>query len=159
MNDERSNVRFLGSVSAGFPSPADDYKEPKLDLNELVVIHPLSTYFMRVAGDSMVGACIYDGDVVAIDRALTATHKKIVVARLGKALTLKRLFRGGNDNEKKDPAGHGFVRPHPGGQAMILPTATRLARSHGIAQVTPGYVPALGNGRRGGVLGAPRRSV
>lgn len=92
MNDERSNVRFLGSVSAGFPSPADDYKEPKLDLNELVVIHPLSTYFMRVAGDSMVGACIYDGDVVAIDRALTATHKKIVVARLGKALTLKRLW-------------------------------------------------------------------
>ena len=92
MNAERSNVRFLGSVSAGFPSPADDYKEPKLDLNELVVIHRRCTYLMRVAGDSMVGACIYDGDVVAIDRALTATHKKIVVARLGKALTLKRLW-------------------------------------------------------------------
>ena len=92
MQNELSNVRFLGSISAGFPSPADDNQEPKLDLNELVAPHPLSTYYMRVAGDSMVGACIYDGDVVAIDRALTATHKKIVVARLGKALTLKRLW-------------------------------------------------------------------
>ena len=92
MNDDISNVRFLGSISAGFPSPADDYKEPKLDLNELVMLHPLSTYFMRVAGDSMIGACIYNGDVVAIDRALTATHKKVVVARLGKDFTLKRLW-------------------------------------------------------------------
>ena len=92
MQNEWSNVRFLGSISAGFPSPADDYQEPKLDLNELVAPHPLSTYFMRVAGDSMVGACIYHGDVVAIDRALTATHKKIVVARLGQDFTLKRLW-------------------------------------------------------------------
>ena len=76
MENEWSNVRFLGSVSAGFPSPADDYQEPKLDLNELVAPHPLSTYFMRVVGDSMVGACICNGDVVAIDRALTATHKR-----------------------------------------------------------------------------------
>ncbi len=92
MENEWSNVRFLGSISAGFPSPADDYKERKLDLNELVAPHPLSTYFMRVAGDSMVGACIYNGDVIAIDRALTATHTKIVVARLGDAFTLKRLW-------------------------------------------------------------------
>lgn len=92
MNDDLSNVRFLGSVSAGFPSPADDYKEPQLDLNELVAPHPLSTYFMRAAGDSMVGACIYSGDVIAIDRAITATYKKIVVARLGDAFTLKRLW-------------------------------------------------------------------
>jgi SOS-response transcriptional repressor LexA len=54
MNDAISNVRFLGSVSAGFPSPADDYKERPLDLNELVAPHPLSTYFMRVAGDSIM---------------------------------------------------------------------------------------------------------
>jgi SOS-response transcriptional repressor LexA len=53
-HDGLFNVRFLGSVSAGFPSPADDYKEPKLDLNELVALHPLSTYYMRVAGDSIM---------------------------------------------------------------------------------------------------------
>jgi DNA polymerase V len=91
-NDDLSNVRFLGSISAGFPSPADDYKERTLDLNELVAPHPLSTYFMRVAGDSMIGACIHSGDVIAIDRAVTATHKKIVVARLGDTFTLKRLW-------------------------------------------------------------------
>ncbi len=91
-NDDLTNVRFLGSISAGFPSPADDYKEQTLDLNELVAPHPLSTYYMRVAGDSMVGACIYSGDVIAVDRAITATHKKIVVARLGDKFTLKRLW-------------------------------------------------------------------
>jgi DNA polymerase V len=91
-NDDLTNVRFLGSISAGFPSPADDYKENRLDLNELVAPHPLSTYYMRVAGDSMIGACIHNGDVVSVDRALTATHKKIVVARLGDRFTLKRLW-------------------------------------------------------------------
>lgn len=92
MNEDISNVRFLGTVSAGFPSPADDYKENRLDLNELVAPHPLSTYYMRVAGDSMSGACIHSGDVIAVDRAITATHKKIVVARLGDTFTLKRLW-------------------------------------------------------------------
>jgi DNA polymerase V len=92
MYDDLSNVRFLGTISAGFPSPADDYHENRLDLNELVAPHPHTTYFMRVAGDSMIGACIHNGDVVAIDRAITATHKKIVVARLGDRFTLKRLW-------------------------------------------------------------------
>lgn len=92
MNDAILNVRFLGDVSAGFPSPADDYREPRLDLNELAVPHPLSTYYMRVAGDSMVGACLYPDDVIVVDRALTATHKRIVVARLGRDFTLKRLW-------------------------------------------------------------------
>lgn len=91
-NDDPTNVLFLGMVSAGFPSPAGDYQENRLDLNELVAPHPLSTYYMRVAGESMSGACIHSGDVIAIDRAVTATHKKIVVARLGDRFTLKRLW-------------------------------------------------------------------
>lgn len=92
MNDEFSNLRILGSVSAGFPSPGDDWREQPLNLHDLVVRHTLSTYFMRVVGDSMVGACIFANDVIVVDRALTATHKKIVVARLGDAFTLKRLW-------------------------------------------------------------------
>lgn len=94
MNEQTSflcNVRFVGSINAGFPSPADDHKERPLDLNELVVPHPISTYFMRVSGDSMIGACIYDDDVIVVDRAITATHNKIVVAKLGEDFTLKRL--------------------------------------------------------------------
>ena len=95
MNDGASvfrNVRFLsGSVRAGFPSPASDYEEKKLDINDLVVPHPVSTYFMKVEGDSMTGACIYSGDIVVVDRAITATHNKIIIARLGEDFTLKRL--------------------------------------------------------------------
>ncbi len=93
MDSNFTNVIFLGTVSAGFPSPADDYHEPKLDLNELVAPHALATYYMRVVGDSMIGACIYGGDVIVIDRTLTAGHKKIIVARLGDKFTLKRLWK------------------------------------------------------------------
>ncbi len=81
----------MGSVYAGFPSPASDYAEKRLDLDDLVVYHPAATYFMRVSGDSMVGACIYPNDVIVVDRALTAANNRIVVARLGEDLTLKRL--------------------------------------------------------------------
>ncbi len=94
MNDHVSflrNVHFLGSIRAGFPSPADDYKERPLDLTDLVVPHPISTYFMRVEGDSMIGACIYSGDVIVVDRAITASHNRIIVAKLGEDFTLKRL--------------------------------------------------------------------
>ena len=59
--------------------------------NELVVPHPISTYFMRVEGDSMIHTCIYSGDVIVVDRAITATHNKIIVARLGEDFTVKRL--------------------------------------------------------------------
>lgn len=92
MNEDSSTVRFLGSVSAGFPSPGEDWKEHTLNLQDLVVKHAFSTYFMRVAGDSMTGACLHAGDIIVVDRALTATHKKIVVARLGDRFTVKRLW-------------------------------------------------------------------
>ncbi len=86
------NVRFLpGTINAGFPSPASDYEERELDINDLVVPHPTSSYFMRVSGDSMVGACIYHDDIIVIDRAITAAHNRIVVARIGEEFTLKRL--------------------------------------------------------------------
>src|SRR5437667_7363867 len=85
-------VRLLaGPIHAGFPPPADDWREKRLDVNDLVFPHPISTYYMRVEGDSMNGACIADQDIVVVDRAITATHNKIVVARLGEDFTLKRL--------------------------------------------------------------------
>lgn len=78
-------------VYAGFPSPGDDYTESDLNLHDLVVAHPLTTYFIRVRGDSMSGACICAGDVVVVDRALTVAHNAIVVARVGEHLLLKRV--------------------------------------------------------------------
>ena len=57
-------------VAAGFPSPADDYVEVGIDLNEQLIRHPISTFFLRVSGDSMIGAGIHDGDLLVVDRSL-----------------------------------------------------------------------------------------
>jgi len=92
MDNDLTNAIFLGTVSAGFPSPGDDWREQSLNLHDLVVKHSFSTYFMKIAGDSMTGACLHAGDIIVVDRALTATHKNIVVARLGDRFTVKRLW-------------------------------------------------------------------
>lgn len=79
------------AVSAGFPSPCDDYIEKTLDLNEFLVKHPAATFFMRVAGDSMIKAGIYDQDILIVDRSIEPIHGKIVVAAIDGGLTVKRL--------------------------------------------------------------------
>lgn len=82
---------FSNRVSAGFPSPAQDYVERSLDLNEYCIEHPSATYMVRVEGDSMIEAGIFDGDVLIVDRALEAGHNDIVVAALNGELTVKEL--------------------------------------------------------------------
>jgi DNA polymerase V len=84
---------FLAAIPAGFPSPADDYIDRKLDLNELLIRHPAATFFVRVAGDSMVGAGIHSGDILIVDRALPAEHNRIVIAVVNGELTVKRLSK------------------------------------------------------------------
>ena len=84
---------FLGRLPAGFPSPADDYLEGKLDLNRHLIKHPAATFFVRVTGDSMIGAGIHSGDLLVVDRSLEAADKNVVVAVLDGDLTVKRLFK------------------------------------------------------------------
>jgi len=79
------------SVAAGFPSPADDYIDSGIDLNEVLIRHPTSTFFLRVSGDSMVEAGIQHGDLLVVDRSLEPRPGLIVVAVLDGAFTLKRL--------------------------------------------------------------------
>ncbi len=81
---------YLSRVPAGFPSPADDYVERRLDLNEHLIQHESSTFFVRVAGDSMQEAGIHDGDLLVVDRAVESTDGAIVVAALDGELTVKR---------------------------------------------------------------------
>lgn len=69
-----------GRVQAGFPSPADDFIEETLDLNEHLICNPPATFFMRAQGQSMVGAGIHDGALLVVDRSQTLAHGKIVVA-------------------------------------------------------------------------------
>lgn len=99
---------FLSQVPAGFPSPAADYVERTLDLNELCIEHPTATYFVRVQGDSMVGAGIHDEDVLVVDRAIEARHRDIVIAGWQGELTVKRLVlrprvRLESENSAYDP--------------------------------------------------------
>lgn len=86
---------FAIPVKAGFPSPGDDYVEQNLDLNEYLIQHPAATFFVRVDGDSMIGAGIAMGDILIVDRALEAANGKIVVAVINGEFTVKRLKKVG----------------------------------------------------------------
>lgn len=82
---------FGCAIPAGFPSPADDHLDAPLDLTRHLFRHPASTFLARVSGDSMIGAGIHPGDLVAVDRALRAAHGSIVVAVVEGEHTIKRL--------------------------------------------------------------------
>ncbi|MGL5890643.1 MAG: LexA family protein [Bacteroidia bacterium] len=86
---------FQTPVSAGFPSPADDYEERKLDLNEHLIARPASTFFVKVSGESMTGAGINDGDLLIIDRSAVVTDKKIVIGVVNGEFTVKRIRKKG----------------------------------------------------------------
>lgn len=82
---------FLTRIPAGFASPADDFVDKALDLNELCVQHPAATFFVRVEGDSMTGASISDGDILVVDRSVEPADGRVVIAALDGELTVKRV--------------------------------------------------------------------
>lgn len=82
---------FSDVVQCGFPSPAADYVEQRIDLNELLVAHPSSTYFVKAAGDSMIEGGIHNGDLLVVDSSRTAVHGDIVIAAVDGEFTVKRL--------------------------------------------------------------------
>lgn len=87
---------FLSGVQAGFPSPADDFIDKRLDLNEHLIQHPAATFFVRAVGDSMLGAGIHNGDLLIVDRAVEAQVGKTIIAAVHGELTVKRLERKGD---------------------------------------------------------------
>ena len=82
---------FSGKVSAGFPSPADDYIEKSLDLNELLIQKPAATFFVRAEGDSMLGAGIHPNDILVVDRSIEPVSGKVVICAINGELTVKRI--------------------------------------------------------------------
>jgi DNA polymerase V len=82
---------FDAGVPAGFPSPAADYQEAKLDLNKHLIKNPPATFFVRAIGDSMVGAAINSGDLLVVDRSLEPRDKSVVIAVVNGELTVKRI--------------------------------------------------------------------
>lgn len=95
-DDERDGVPlFLTPVAAGFPSPAEDYVDERLDLHRHLVRNPAATFFLRAQGESMINAGIHSGDLLVVDRSAEAGHNRVVIAALDGELTVKRLVRRG----------------------------------------------------------------
>lgn len=91
---EKYELPLLAShIPAGFPSPATDYAEEPLDLSRYLIRHPVATFFVRVQGDSMTGAHIFDGDLLVVDRAEEVRGNHIVLAQIGGESVVKRLRR------------------------------------------------------------------
>ena len=95
-----------GRISAGFPSPADDFAVKRLDLNDLIT-HPLATFFWKTSGRSMIEAGIDDGDILVVNRALVPAHLNIVVAQVDGDFTVKYLHKR-NGRVKLVPANPTF---------------------------------------------------
>ena len=114
----RAETPLMSSaVMAGFPSPAEQYVERPLDLNELLVARPAATYFVRAAGDSMVGAGVQDGDLLVVDRSLRPASGDVIIASLGGDFTVKR-YRRDKDGVRLEPANSRYpvIKLRPGQQ-------------------------------------------
>ena len=87
---------FYPKIPAGFPSPAENYFEERLDLNKALIKHPAATFYVKVEGNSMVDAGVFSGDILIVDRSLSPKNNSIVIAALNGELTVKRLKKEKN---------------------------------------------------------------
>lgn len=118
------------SVRAGFPSPADDYVEKRIDLNEELIQHREATFFLRVRGHSMVGAGIDDGDELIVDRAIKPEHGRIVVAAVDGELTVKRFYqRGGIVKLVAESPEYPNIELKDGQEMVIWGVVTKIIKS------------------------------
>jgi DNA polymerase V len=99
-SDVSTNIElplFQTGISAGFPSPADDYIEDRIDLNRELIKNPSSTFFGRINGDSMIKAGIGNGDLIVVDRSIDPKNNSVVVCFIDGEFTIKRFRKVGND--------------------------------------------------------------
>ena len=106
-----AKAKISGSVVAGFPSPAEQYLEPPLDLNEFLIKRPAATYFVRVEGDSMIGAGIHDGDLLVVDRSLRPASGDVIIASVDGDFTVK-TYRRDKDGVRLEPANPAYPIIH-----------------------------------------------
>lgn len=116
---------FHVRVPAGFPSPAEDFDHARLDLNDLLIRHPLATFYFRVSGWSMREAGIHDGDLLIVDRALRPAHGSIVLAQVDNEFTVKYLhLRQGRPALVPANATFPTIRPAEGQQLVVCGVVT-----------------------------------
>lgn len=125
------HIHLSHKIAAGFPSPASDYLEPGLDLNDYLVPNKAASFLFTVAGDSMAGAGIMDGDKVVVDRSVNAVHGKIVVAVINEEYTLKRLFHfNGKPELRSENAAYRPIRMEEGSELTIWGVVVGLVRRY-----------------------------
>ncbi|GAA4382115.1 translesion error-prone DNA polymerase V autoproteolytic subunit [Hymenobacter koreensis] len=132
-------------LPCGFPSPADDYQTELVDLNRLMLRHPDASFLARAVGESMTGAGIHDGDVLAVDRSMPAQDGDIVVACVEGEYTVKRL--------EKRPDSVVLVPANPAYKSIVVRNADDL-RIWGVVVMV--LHPLVGEGRRGVSYVRPR---
>ena len=120
------NARVSGSVVAGFPSPAEQYQETPLDLNELLVKHPSATFFVKVQGESMIGAGINDGDLLVVDRSLRPADGDIIIASVDGDFTVKTLRLGNRGRGMGNGSGIRLVAANPKYSDIVLSPGQKL---------------------------------
>jgi DNA polymerase V len=133
INYDRSNLRvpfYSGHISAGFPGVVDEHMEDTLSLDQLLIQHPATTFFARVEGDSMIGAGVFENDILVVDRALEAKNNDIVVALLDNEFTVKRLInRESPPILKAENPNYPNIIIHDSNELIIWGVVTGLARS------------------------------
>jgi DNA polymerase V len=101
---------FLDRLPAGFPSPAADYIEGRLDLNEHLIARPAATFIVQISGESLMEAGVYDGDLAIVDRSVQPERGDLVVAAIDGSLTAKFLHW---DGRRKNPSNVRLVGANP----------------------------------------------
>jgi len=123
----RRQPLYLSRVPAGFPSPADDYVEASLDLNDELIRKEEATFFVRVAGSSMTEAGIHDGDVLVVDRSVEPSDGDVVVAALDGELTVKRYeIRSGKPYLMPESASHDPIMIEEGQELVVWGVAQHV---------------------------------
>ena len=120
-----------GSVRAGFTSPAEDYAVSRIDLAGLLIKHEQTTFLMKVSGDSMIGAGLFDGDLMVVDKVIKEVHGDIVIAEIDGEFTCKRLYRrNGIFMLKPENPTYPDIRPKPGQTVEIWGVVTSSIRRY-----------------------------
>ncbi|MBF0588600.1 MAG: translesion error-prone DNA polymerase V autoproteolytic subunit [Magnetococcales bacterium] len=125
------NTKITDGVCVGFPSPAEDYTEERLDLNRYLVRNPAATFFVRVDGHDMTGVGIHDGDILVVDRSIDPADGMIVIAVVEGSLTVKRFRRRGRALWLE--AAHRDIPINEGDTLSIWGVATSVIHAFGAA--------------------------
>ena len=121
-----AKAKVSGSVVAGFPSPAEQYQETPLDLNELLVKRPAATFFVKVQGDSMIGEGIHDGDLLVVDRSLRPSNGDVIIACVDGDFTVKTLRLGNGERGMGNGGEIRLVAANPKYPDIVLKSGQEL---------------------------------